>query len=88
MKDIRDFVKERDTAFIEFVQTGKTDKVRRYCRKYGLAIPKERRVLAAGIYKATVASTSIPEDVKLLAMQKCLDMGFSPFIGPTERRPS
>ena len=88
MKDIRAFVKERDAAFIEFVQTGKTDKVRRYCHKYGLAVPKDRKVLAAGIYKATVASKSIPEDIRLLAMQKCLDLGLSPFIGPAERRPS
>lgn len=88
MKDIRGFVRERDIAFIEFVQTGKTDKVRRYCRKYGIAIPKERKILAAGIYKAVIATTSIPEDIKLLAMQKCLEMGFSPLIGPPERRES
>ena len=88
MKDIRGFVRERDIAFIEFVQTGKTDKVRRYCRKYGIAIPKERKIRAAGIYKAVIATTSIPEDIKLLAMQKCLEMGFSPLIGPPERSES
>ena len=86
MKDIKDFVKERDAAFIKFVQTGKTDKVRRYCRKYGLAIPENRKVLAAGIYKAVIATTSIPEDIRLLALQKCLDLGFSPLIDLPKRR--
>jgi len=28
--------------------------------------------------------TSIPEDVKTIAMQKCLEMGFNPFIRPIE----
>lgn len=77
---MNDFTRERDAAFIDFVKTGKTDKVRKYCRKYEVKMPKDPKIFAAGIYKAVMATTSIPEDVKSMAMQKCLEMGFSPFI--------
>lgn len=79
------FVKERNEAFIDFVRTGDTKKVRRYCKKYGVEIPKNRKVFAAGIYKAVQECTDIPEDVKALAMQKCLEIGFMPFITPYRR---
>lgn len=77
---MRNFAKERDAAFIEFVKTGETDKVRKYCRKYGVPMPKEPKVFAAGIYKAVQECTNIPEDVKALAMQRCLEIGFNPFM--------
>lgn len=76
------FVEERNAAFIDFVKTGDTKKVRKYCKKYGVDMPKERKVFAAGIYKAVQQCTSIPEDVKVLAMQKCLEIGFNPLIRP------
>lgn len=72
------FSKERDNAFIDFVKTGKTDKVMKYCRKYGVPIPKDEDVMAAGIYKAVQHCTNIPEEIKVLAMQKCFDIGFNP----------
>lgn len=74
------FVKERDSAFIDFVKTGNTEKVIAYCKKYGVRMPKDKQVFAAGIYKAVQYTNSIPEDVKTLAMQKCLAIGFTPFI--------
>ena len=82
MSDYKQFVKERDEAFIDFVKTGSTKKVRRYCKKYGVDMPKERKVFAAGIYKAVQQCTNISEDVKVLAMQKCLEIGFNPLIRP------
>ena len=77
---MKEFVKERDAAFIDFVKTGKTDKVRKYCVKYGVKMPKDSKIFAAGIYKAVIATTSISEEIKELAAQKCLDLGFSPLI--------
>ena len=74
------FAKERDRAFIEFVETGKTDKVMKYCKKYGVPIPKDEKIMAAGIYKAVQHCTNISEDIKVLAMQKCLDIGFNPMM--------
>lgn len=74
------FAKERDRAFIEFVETGKTDKVMKYCKKYGVPLPDDERIMSAGIYKAVQHCTNIPDDVKDLAMQKCLEIGFNPMM--------
>ena len=80
------FAEERDKAFIDAVVNDKWDKVRKYAKKYGMPVPKERNVMKAGVYKAVQYCTNIPEDVKVLAMQKCLQLGFSPLIKPYEER--
>ena len=79
---MNDFVRERDDAFVHFVKTDDLSKVRAYCKKWGVQMPKSRKVLAAGVYKAVVATTSIPEDIKMAAMLKCLRLGYSPLIEP------
>ena len=79
-----DFAKERDEAFIDFVVTGNSEKLDIYCKKYRLPMPEKENVKAAGVYKAVQYCVSIPEDVKALALQKCVDMGFMPFIKPRE----
>ena len=79
---MNDFVRERDAAFIHFVKTDDMSKVMTYCKKYGVQIPKKRNVMAAGVYKAVVATASISEDVRTMAMQKCLKIGFNPMIKP------
>ena len=76
------FAEERDAAFIDFVKTGDSKKVKAYCRKYGVPVPRDYKVFAAGIYKAVQACNSIPEDVKTLAMQKCIALGFNPLMRP------
>ena len=78
------FAEERDKAFIDAVVNDKWDKVRKYSKKYGVPIPKDRNVMKAGIYKAVQYCTNIPEDVKSLAFTKCLKLGFSPLIKPIE----
>ena len=80
------FVEERDKAFIDAVVNDKWDKVRKYSKKYGLPMPKKRNVMKAGVYKAVQYCTNIPENVKVLAMQKCLKIGFTPFIKPIESK--
>lgn len=77
---MNDFIKERDRAFTDFVRTGNTKKVRAYCRKYGVEVPKDKKVFAAGIYKAVCATTSIPQDIRDMAFVKCIELGFSPMI--------
>ncbi len=79
---MKDFVRERNAAIVEFVTTGNAEKVRAYCKRYGVPMPKSKKAFAAGIYKAAQAGTSIPEDVRVLAMQKCLALGFNPFMRP------
>ena len=80
------FAEERDRAFIIAVVDDDWKAVRKYSKKYGVPMPKERNVMKAGIYKAVQYCTNIPEDVKMLAMQKCLQLGFSPLIKPYEER--
>ena len=74
------FAEERDQAFIDAVLNDKWDKVIKYSKKYGVPIPKEGNVMKAGIYKAVQYCTNIPEEVKRIAKDKCLELGFSPFI--------
>lgn len=79
MTNMTQFVKERDEAFTDFVKTGNEDKLRKYCRKYGVSLPRNKKVLAGGVYKAVQGCTSIPEDVKALAAEKCIALGMNPF---------
>lgn len=79
---MNDLVRERDAAFIHFVRTDDLSKVRAYCKKWGVQMPKSKKVAAAGVYKAVIAITSIPEDIKTMAMQKCLKLGFTPIMKP------
>ena len=79
---MNDFVKERDAAFIHFVKTDDLSKVRAYCKKWDVQMPKSKKVAAAGVYKAVIAITSIPEDIRMMAMQKCLKLGFNPIMKP------
>lgn len=81
-----DIAKERDEAFIDYVKTGNFKKFNAYCKKYGVPMPKNQRVKAAGIYKAIQYCTNIPQDIKNKAMIKCLELGFSPLIKPFEEK--
>ena len=78
------FAEERDKAFIKAVVDDDWKAVLKYSKKYGMPVPKKRNVMKAGVYKAVQYCTNISEDVKVLAMQKCLQLGFSPFIKPYE----
>lgn len=81
-KVLSEFVKDRDEAFTRFVMNDDWDALRRYCRKYSTPMPGNRKAAQAGVYKAVQYCTDISEEVKVLAMQKCLKMGFNPFIKP------
>lgn len=80
------FAKERDEAFIAFVETGSFKKVDAYCKKYGVPMHKNERVKAAGIYKAVQECTNIPGKIKDKAFVKCLELGFTPLIKPPEEK--
>lgn len=74
------YKEERDKAFIAFVNDDDLKPWVKLCKKYGIQRPASARVERAGIYKAVQYCTNITEDVKALAMQKCFEMGFNPFI--------
>ena len=73
-------VKDRDSAFTHAVMTDDFKPVLSYCKRYGVPIPKDKRVMQAGVYKAVQECISIPESVKVLAMEKCIGLGFQPTI--------
>lgn len=85
---VNEFAKERDKVFINAVKKSDWQAVRDFSKKYGVPIPKDKKVMKAGIYKAVQYCTNIPDDVKALAMQKCLELGFNPFIAPIEEEKS
>ena len=43
-----------------------------------MPIPKDERVLKAGIYKGAQECTDIPDEVKAIAREKCIAIGFKP----------
>ena len=71
---------ERDKAFIAFVKDDDLKPWLKLCKKYGITRPASATVERVGIYKAVQYCTNIPEYIKVLAMTKCLEMGFNPFI--------
>ena len=40
-KEIRQFVKERNEAFIDFVKTNNAQKFMKYAKKYGIPVAKK-----------------------------------------------
>lgn len=78
------FVKDRHDAFVSAVVDDDWSKVKSYSQKYGVPMPKDEKVMKAGVYKACQYCTDISEEVKGIAMQKCLEIGFNPFIEPIE----
>ena len=82
---LEEFVKSRDKAFINFVETDNLTECRKHFKKYGQIMPRRERIAKAGIYKAVQYCTNIPEEIKVKAMVKCLELGFSPFVKPIER---
>lgn len=72
-------VKDRDQTFIEFVRSGDLNPVREYCQKWGVPIPDNEQVLMAGVYKAVQEIVGIPDDIKQMAAEKCIALGFKPY---------
>lgn len=80
--DFMRFREDRDKAFTAFVMNDDWDAIKRYCTNYGVAMPDNPDVMAAGIYKAVQEVTDMPDEVKVKAAMKCMKLGFKPFITP------
>lgn len=78
--DFKHFREDRDKAFIAFVMNDDWNAVKKYCTSYGVRMPDNPDVMAAGIYKAVQEVTNIPDEIKNVAAMKCLKLGFSPFM--------
>lgn len=74
------FLRDRRKAFTKAIMDDDWSYVKTYCKKYNVALPEDERVMKAGIYKAVQECIDIPEEVKNTAIEKCLKLGFLPFI--------
>lgn len=74
------FAEERDKVFVDAVVNDNWDGVKEYSKKYNIPMPENEAILKAGIYKAVQDCTHISEQVKHIAREKCLKLGFYPFI--------
>lgn len=45
---MEDFIKDRNEAF----SSGDVDKIKEYCKKYGVSIPEDEKTFLAGMHKA------------------------------------
>lgn len=77
---MNNFIKERNEAFSDAVLKDEWEKVKKYAKKYGVPLPKNKKVMKAAVYKAVQYCTDVSESVKKLAMLKCIMLGFNPLI--------
>lgn len=82
--DMKSFLDDRNKAMIAFVENDDWGAIRDYCISYGVDMPLNPDVMAAGVYKAVQEVTDIPKDIKVKAAIKCMKMGFEPFMRPYE----
>ena len=74
------FVKDRNEAFTDFVLNDDLTKFKEYAKKYAIQIPTSKKIIKAAVYKAVQECTDIPEEVKAIAAEKCIKLGFSPYM--------
>ena len=80
--NINDFLNDRNQALTKAVMDDDWKPFRKYCKKYGIQIPKDKRIMKAGCYKAVQGCNDISDEVKDVAFKKCLELGFSPLFNP------
>ena len=76
----KQFVKDRNEAFTDFVLNDDLTKFKAYAKKYEIEIPPSITIMKAAIYKAVQECTDISDEVKEIAFVKCIKLGFSPFM--------
>lgn len=81
---IKTYAKKRDEAVRRAVLYDDWDGVRALCTKYMIPMPKDETIFKAGIYKSASGITSLSEEVRKLAAEKCIALGFEPKIGGTD----
>lgn len=71
------FIKERNEALFSLDEK----KIRRYCKKYKVTIPRDKEVFWRGIYKAICNVESAPPEVKKKAKEWLKKHGSTPKMG-------
>ena len=71
-----DFVKERNEALFSLDE----DKIKAYCKKYGVHIPKNETAFWGGIYKSIYNIKDAPKELKYKACEWLITHGMSTAI--------
>ena len=85
MFDSKQFVLERNAAFVELVMNDNVEAFKEYCHKYGILISNVDEVVKVSVYKAVHEIPDISDEVKAVAFKKCCDLGLYPFIKEFEK---
>lgn len=82
IEDYSDYSQKRDSAIVQFIETGDDSGMRKLLKETeGVDVPEnEEVVFHAGILKAAQYCVNIPEKIKAKAFVQCLELGFNPFI--------
>lgn len=78
---IKTYVKKRDEAVRRAVLYDDWHGVRDLCVEYMIPMPTDETIFKAGIYKSASGITNLPDEIRKLAAEKCIELGFSPKIG-------
>lgn len=63
MMKVAKYVKERDEALFSLDEK----KIKKFCKKYRIAIPEKEEVFWAGVYRSILGIPYAPEELKVLA---------------------
>jgi hypothetical protein len=70
------FIKERDTALIEYIKTGNKKPLMAYFEKYQIPYTSNEKIFDIAVYKAALQCDNIPEDIKNIAGIRLALMGY------------
>lgn len=70
------FVKERDEAILSLDKK----KIKKYCKKYGVQMPKNSEVFWAAVHKARIGISSATDEQRKESSIWLVNHGFKPFI--------
>ena len=79
-RKVEAFKKERDALFSAFVMDDNIEPILEYCAKYDIPTPSAKIALRAGVYKAVQNLNTISPQVKRIAREKCIALGFQPTV--------
>lgn len=82
------YARDRDAAFVAFVEDGDFAHIDRLMARYGLPPFPHTREGRAAVLKAVQGCASIPRDTKAKAARECLRLGFSPYVKGGEKWPN
>ena len=79
-KELREYAKKRDKAFIKAVENDNFEPAKKLFKEYCVKVPENEEIMKAGIYKAVQECTNIPAHIKKTAKKKCEEIGFYPYM--------